>query len=77
MDMSSEAINNNMDNAEAVYEPKYAVARVAGFLNISKTGVWRLIWEGKLKCYRFSGRTLVGQKHLKEFLDKCEKGGAA
>ncbi len=77
MDMSSEAINNNKETAEAIYEPKYAVARVAGFLNISVSSVWRLIWTGKLKYYRFSSRTLVGQKHLKEFLDKCEKGGAA
>ncbi len=77
MDMSSEAINNNKETAEAVYEPKYAVARVAGFLNISVTSVWRLIWARKLGSYQFSGRTLVGQKHLKEFLDKCEKGGAA
>lgn len=77
MDVSNEAINNNKKSAEAIFEPKYAVARVAGFLNISITSVWRLIWEGKLKCYRFSGRTLVGQKHLKEFLDKSEKGGEA
>jgi hypothetical protein len=77
MDMTDEMAKTRKEGAEAIYEPKYAVARVADFLNISKTGVWRLIWTGKLKSYRFSGRTLVGQKHLKEFLDKSESGEAS
>lgn len=76
MDISGETINNIKEAADAVYEPKYAVPRVAGFLNISVTSVWRLIWEGKLKSYQFSGRTLVGQKHLKEYIEKSERGGA-
>ncbi len=79
MDITDKAINWKKEAKEvtqAIYEPKHAVARVADFLNMNVTGVWRLIWAGKLKCYRFSSRTLVGQKHLKEFLDKSERGGS-
>ena len=74
MDKNKEAINWNKEGSEAIYEPKFAVPHVARFLNISVSGVWRRIWTGKLKSYRIGGRTLVGQKHLKEFLDKCERG---
>jgi hypothetical protein len=39
MDMTGETTKTRKEDAEAVYEPKYAVARVAGFLNISVTSV--------------------------------------
>jgi hypothetical protein len=59
METTDETTKTRKEDAEALYEPKYAVALSAGYLSISVT-VWRLIWTGKLKSCRFSGRTLVG-----------------
>ncbi len=41
-------------------------------LPFSRTTAWRLIRQGKLRCYRVNRRVFFDARHVEEYLQNCE-----
>ncbi len=41
-------------------------------LPFSRTTAWRLIRQGKLRCYRVNRRVFFDTRHVEELLKNCE-----
>lgn len=54
-------------------EKKYTVSEAATFLHISKSSLWRLIWNQRIGYYKISGRTILGESHLENYLSEVEQ----
>lgn len=41
-------------------------------LPISRTTAWRLMRQGRLRCYRINRRVFFDARHVEELLQNCE-----
>jgi len=56
-------------------EKRFTEKEAAKILGISQMTLIRRRNEGAIRFYRVGSRILYGERHLEEFLAKCECGG--
>jgi excisionase family DNA binding protein len=62
------AVTENGQKTDHVFDPKYPVAIAARMLGVSKQTVYRLIAACALKCYKIGDSIRIGKSHIEEYL---------
>lgn len=58
---------------ETESEKRFDRSEAAGYLGVSIVTVDRALASRKLACFRIGRRVLIAQKHLDDFLRRCEQ----
>lgn len=59
-----------MDGPRSPMEPLLTVEQVAGYLHLSRTTVYRLIWSGSLRTVKVGSRIRIPESAIAEYLGK-------